>query len=41
MLVGIGTKMKEPSNYDLLSDDIGYVPYAVVLPLGPAGFVWP
>ncbi len=37
MLVGIGTKMKEPSNYDLLSDDIGYVPYAVVLPLGASG----
>jgi ABC-type amino acid transport substrate-binding protein len=37
MLVGIGTKLKEPSSYDLLSDDIGYVPYAVVLPLGASG----
>jgi len=37
MLVGIGGKLKEPSSYDLLNDDIGYVPYAVVLPLGANG----
>jgi len=37
MLVGLGSKLKEPSSYDLLSDDIGYIPYAIVLPLGANG----
>ncbi len=37
MLVGIGSKLKELSEYDLLGDDIGYVPYAIVLPLGASG----
>jgi glutamate/aspartate transport system substrate-binding protein len=37
MLLGIGSKLKDPSLYELLSDDIGYVPYAIVLPLGANG----
>jgi ABC-type amino acid transport substrate-binding protein len=37
MLLGIGSKLKDPSLYELLSDDIGYVPYAIVLPLGATG----
>jgi len=34
MLVGMGSKLKDTSVYDLLDDDIGYVPYAIMLPLG-------
>jgi glutamate/aspartate transport system substrate-binding protein len=34
MLLGIGSKLKDPGAYDLLNDDFGYVPYAIVLPLG-------
>jgi len=37
MLVGLGSKIKDPASYDLLPDDIGYVPYAIVLPLGANG----
>jgi ABC-type amino acid transport/signal transduction systems, periplasmic component/domain len=37
MLLGIGSKLKDPSSYDALNDDIGYVPYAIVLPLGANG----
>jgi ABC-type amino acid transport substrate-binding protein len=37
MLLGIGSKLKDVSEYDLLSDEIGYVPYAIVLPLGASG----
>jgi glutamate/aspartate transport system substrate-binding protein len=37
MLVGMGSKLKDTSIYDLLDDDIGYVPYAVMLPLGSGG----
>jgi glutamate/aspartate transport system substrate-binding protein len=37
MLVGMGSKLKDPAAYDLLADDIGYIPYAVVLPLGANG----
>jgi ABC-type amino acid transport substrate-binding protein len=37
MLVGMGSKLKDTSLYDLLDDDIGYVPYAIVLPLGANG----
>ena len=36
-LVGMGPKLKDASQYDLLSDDIGYLPYAIVLPLGANG----
>ncbi len=37
MLLGIGSKLKDPAAYDALNDDIGYVPYAIVLPLGANG----
>jgi ABC-type amino acid transport substrate-binding protein len=37
MLLGMGSKLKDPSAYDLLDDDIGYDPYALVLPLGAYG----
>jgi len=37
MLLGIGGKLKDPGLYDLLGEDIGYVPYAIVLPLGANG----
>ena len=37
MLVGMGSKLKDTSIYDLLDEDIGYVPYAIVLPLGANG----
>jgi len=37
MLLGMGGKLKDASEYDLLNDDIGYVPYAVMLPLGSSG----
>ena len=37
MLVGIGGKLKDLSAYDVLDDDIGYVPYAIVVPLGANG----
>jgi len=37
MLVGMGSKLKDTSLYDLLDEDIGYVPYAIVLPLGATG----
>lgn len=37
MLVGMGGKLQDPSTWALLEDDIGYVPYAIVLPLGANG----
>ena len=37
MLLGMGSKLKDTSVYDLLEEDIGYVPYAIVLPLGATG----
>jgi ABC-type amino acid transport substrate-binding protein len=37
MLVGVGSKLKDPPAYELLDDDIGYVPYAIVMPLGASG----
>jgi len=37
MLLGMGSKLKDPSLYQLLDDDIGYVPYAIMLPLGATG----
>jgi hypothetical protein len=33
----MGTKLKDTSLYELLDDDIGYVPYAIMLPLGANG----
>jgi polar amino acid transport system substrate-binding protein/glutamate/aspartate transport system substrate-binding protein len=38
MLAGMATtKLKDISVYELTDDDIGYVPYAIVLPLGATG----
>lgn len=38
MLAGMAaSKLKDVSVYELLDDDIGYVPYAIVLPLGATG----
>lgn len=37
MLLGLGSKLKDPGEYDLLNDDFGYVPYAIVMPLGASG----
>jgi glutamate/aspartate transport system substrate-binding protein len=37
MLGGIGSKLKDVSQYELLNEDIGYIPYAVVVPLGANG----
>jgi ABC-type amino acid transport substrate-binding protein len=37
MLAGMAGKIKDPAQYELLNDDIGYVPYAIVLPLGANG----
>ena len=37
MLVGLGVKLKDAGEYDLLPDDIGYIPYAITMPLGANG----
>jgi ABC-type amino acid transport substrate-binding protein len=37
MLMGMGSKLKNVADYDLMNEDIGYVPYAIVLPLGANG----
>src|SRR5262249_15453301 len=37
MLAGLASKFKDVSQYDLLGEDIGYIPYAIVVPLGANG----
>jgi glutamate/aspartate transport system substrate-binding protein len=37
MLAGMASKLKDLSVYELLDDEFGYVPYAIVLPLGASG----
>jgi len=37
MILGMGNKLKDGSLYELLDDEIGYVPYAIMLPLGASG----
>jgi len=37
MLFGMASKLKDGSQYEILDDEIGYVPYAIVLPLGATG----
>ena len=37
MLAGMASKLKDVSQYDLLGEDIGYIPYAIVVPLGANG----
>jgi len=34
MVVGLASKLKDRTEYELLNDDIGFVPYAIALPLG-------
>jgi ABC-type amino acid transport substrate-binding protein len=38
LLVGLAGKVKDPSQYELLADDLGFEPYAIVLPRGDAAF---
>jgi len=38
LLLGLGPKMKDPSRYALLPEDLSFEPYAIVLPRGDAGF---
>jgi len=37
MRAGMASKLKDLPAYELLDDDIGHVPYAIVLPLGASG----
>jgi len=37
MVLGMVNKLKDASVYELLDDEIGYVPYAIMLPLGSTG----
>jgi glutamate/aspartate transport system substrate-binding protein len=36
LLLGLAAKVKHPSQYELLAEDLGYEPYAIVLPRGDA-----
>jgi ABC-type amino acid transport substrate-binding protein len=38
LLLGLAGKVKDPSQYELLAEDLGFEPYAIVLPRGDAGF---
>ncbi len=38
LLVGLASKMKDPSQYALLADDLSFEPYAIVLPRGDGNF---
>jgi len=38
LLLGLAAKVKDPSKYELLEDDLGFEPYAIVLPHGDAMF---
>jgi ABC-type amino acid transport substrate-binding protein len=38
LLVGLAGKVKDPSQYELLADDLGFEPYGIVLPRGDASF---
>ncbi|HSD54284.1 MAG TPA: amino acid ABC transporter substrate-binding protein [Burkholderiales bacterium] len=38
LLVGLAGKVKDPSQYELLADDLGFEPYAIVLPRGDVSF---
>jgi ABC-type amino acid transport substrate-binding protein len=38
LLVGLAGKVKDPSQYELLADDLGFEPYGIVLPRGDANF---
>jgi glutamate/aspartate transport system substrate-binding protein len=38
LLLGLGDKVKDPTQYTLLADDLSFEPYAIVLPRGDASF---
>lgn len=38
LLLGLAGKVKDPSQFALLDDDLGFEPYAIVLPRGDASF---
>jgi len=38
LLLGLGTKVKDPSLWEMMGEDLGYEPYALVLPRGDASF---
>jgi len=38
LLVGLAPKVKDPANYEMLQEDLGFEPYAIVLPRGDASF---
>jgi len=38
LLLGLGEKVKDPLQYELLTDELGFEPYAIVLPLGATSF---
>jgi len=38
LLLGLAGKVQDPSKYELLPDDLGFEPYAIVLPRGDASF---
>ena len=38
LLLGLGSKVKDPALYELLDEDLGLEPYAIALPRGDASF---
>jgi glutamate/aspartate transport system substrate-binding protein len=38
LLLGLADKVKDPSQYELLGEDLGFEPYAIVLPRGDSSF---
>ena len=38
LLLGLGTKVKDPTLWEMMGDELGYEPYALVLPRGDASF---
>jgi ABC-type amino acid transport substrate-binding protein len=38
LLLGLGTQVKDPGLWELLGEDLGFEPYALVLPRGDASF---
>ena len=38
LLIGLATKVKDPSQYTLIPDDLSFEPYAIVLPRGDSNF---
>ena len=38
LLIGVAPKVKDPTQYAMLQEDLGFEPYAIVLPRGDAAF---